>query len=219
MKKLIAICALLCSIGGAFAGELGVVDVSLTDMKGIPLPRETVIFESTRTHETYSGMTDRDGKLKIKVPGDVQLKVSVETPVGPFPLGGIKYPPAPFTGNAQLQFENRNIPLHDVLFESGKAMLKSSSYTELNKLVEGFKKNPNLVVEIAGHTDNVGDDQYNLELSEARAQTVVSYLLSKGVNASSVTGRGYGETQPVGDNNSASGRAKNRRIEMRIINQ
>ena len=199
--------------------KLGVVDVALTNLKGIPLPQETVIFENPKTRETFTGVTDNVGKLSILVPGGIPLKVSIDTPVGPFAVGNIAYPHAPFKGNAQLQFENRNIPLNNVLFESGSATLKSSSSVELNKLVEGFKKNPALTVEIAGHTDNVGNDEYNMKLSEARAQSVVKYLVSKGVSENAVRGQGYGETQPVGDNNTARGKAKNRRIEMRIISQ
>ncbi len=220
--KVIVILALFLSM--SFSQQLvptasrGVVDIMLSDMKGNSIGGEVVFFQNG-SGEKFSGITDAYGKVQILAPGNETLTAYIETIVGPFQLGRIKYPRAPFKGNAQLQFENTTIPLNNVLFETGKANLKRSSSKELNKLVDGFKKNPALTVEIAGHTDNVGDDQYNLELSEKRAQAVVNYLLSKGVEASRLTGKGYGESQPIADNNSNSGKAKNRRIEMIIINQ
>jgi outer membrane protein OmpA-like peptidoglycan-associated protein len=72
-------------------------------------------------------------------------------------------------------------------------------------------------VEIGGHTDNVGSDESNLQLSDSRAKSVVEYLVSKGIDASRLTYKGYGETQPIADNESDEGRAKNRRTEFRVI--
>jgi outer membrane protein OmpA-like peptidoglycan-associated protein len=76
---------------------------------------------------------------------------------------------------------------------------------------------PDVKVEIAGHTDWTGSDAYNLKLSNARADAVMQYLISKGVKADNLTARGYGETQPIADNNTDEGRAKNRRVELRRI--
>lgn len=71
-------------------------------------------------------------------------------------------------------------------------------------------------VEIAGHTDEQGDAAYNQGLSQRRADAVRSYLTSKGVDASRLSGAGYGETQPVADNTTSEGRAQNRRVELRV---
>jgi outer membrane protein OmpA-like peptidoglycan-associated protein len=72
-------------------------------------------------------------------------------------------------------------------------------------------------IEIGGHTDNVGADDANLLLSENRAKAVVEYVVSKGIEASRVSAKGYGETVPIGDNTTDQGRAKNRRTEFKII--
>jgi OOP family OmpA-OmpF porin len=73
-------------------------------------------------------------------------------------------------------------------------------------------------IEISAHTDSKGADEYNFELSQKRAENVVSYLISKGIDRSRLTAKGYGETVPVSDNETEEGRAENRRVEMRIIN-
>jgi outer membrane protein OmpA-like peptidoglycan-associated protein len=75
---------------------------------------------------------------------------------------------------------------------------------------------PTLFVEISGHTDTDGKDDYNLKLSENRAKSVVDYLISKGVDPKRLSYKGYGETRPIAPNNTAEGKSKNRRIEFRI---
>jgi OOP family OmpA-OmpF porin len=78
------------------------------------------------------------------------------------------------------------------------------------------KHHPNATFEVAGHTDAVGSDSYNLNLSQRRADNVRSYLVQQGVDGDRMTARGYGESQPVADNSTAAGRAENRRVELRI---
>ena len=79
-------------------------------------------------------------------------------------------------------------------------------------------RNPDLLVEVSAHTDNTGDDRSNRQLSLERANAVYRYLLSKGIAAEALLVRGYGEDRPVADNSSESGRAKNRRVEFRVMN-
>ena len=109
------------------------------------------------------------------------------------------------------------IPLRNVFFDFNKYNLKSESYPELNRLVKFIKKNTNLTIEISGHTDNRGTDEYNKELSQKRADAVKRYLISKGCKANSLKAVGYGETKPVSDNNTDKNRAKNRRVEFRVL--
>jgi OOP family OmpA-OmpF porin len=77
---------------------------------------------------------------------------------------------------------------------------------------------PNLRAEIAGHTDSSGDDAYNLRLSQQRAESVLQFLASQGIERSRLVARGYGETEPVADNGSPSGRDRNRRVEFNVLN-
>ena len=105
----------------------------------------------------------------------------------------------------------------NLLFETGKAIIKESSYTSLNALAKVMNNNTNTMLRIEGHTDNVGADDMNQELSDARAHSVEQYLIGRGVNSSRISAQGYGETRPVATNTTEDGRRKNRRVEF-ILN-
>jgi outer membrane protein OmpA-like peptidoglycan-associated protein len=108
--------------------------------------------------------------------------------------------------------------LKGVLFDNDKNTLKASSTTVLDEAVAVLKRYPGLNVEIAGHTDNVGRDAYNMDLSQRRAKTVLDYFVSHGIAAERLSAKGYGETQPVAQNTKEAGRAQNRRVELRALN-
>ena len=109
------------------------------------------------------------------------------------------------------------ITLRNVFFDSGKWDLKPASFPELNRLAEAFDLYPNLVIEISGHTDSQGSASSNENLSQNRAQAVVDYLVSINVARTHLIAKGFGEIQPVADNNTTEGRALNRRVEAKII--
>ena len=107
--------------------------------------------------------------------------------------------------------------LNNIHFESGKSELLSRSFRELNRLVETLKQNSSTKIEIQGHTDNTGNSSSNKILSENRAKTVVSYLISNGIEKNRLTFSGLGDSNPVGDNLTESGRQKNRRVEFVVV--
>lgn len=109
-----------------------------------------------------------------------------------------------------------SIVLKNVFFDFNKADLNPASRLELDKLVHLLRQNKNLKAEISGHTDNVGSSEYNLALSQKRAEAVVRYLVEQGIDPGRLTARGYGDTKPVADNTTEAGRAENRRTEFRI---
>lgn len=113
--------------------------------------------------------------------------------------------------------QKASIALRAVNFNSGNAILLPDSYTQLDEVVQGLKDNPSVVIEISGHTDNVGKAAANERLSLDRANSVKAYLLAKGVKAEQVTVKGYGPKKPLVSNKNEEGRAKNRRIEMTRI--
>ena len=108
------------------------------------------------------------------------------------------------------------ISLSGIYFHTDSAELKSESIAVLNATADTLNANPGVGVEIAGHTDSQGDAAYNQGLSQRRAEAVRSYLTSRGVDNSRLSSAGYGESQPVADNSTSEGRAKNRRVELRI---
>ena len=107
--------------------------------------------------------------------------------------------------------------LKNVFFKSGSAELEVASQTELNTLVDLLNENPKMKIQINGHTDNVGSDADNLKLSEARAQSVVNYLISKEIDAKRLKFKGFGESSPIKSNDTPDGRQQNRRTEFVII--
>lgn len=105
--------------------------------------------------------------------------------------------------------------LERVNFEFDSAKLTADSTASLDAAVQILKRHSDLKVEVAGHTDSVGNDDYNMGLSERRAQAVADYLIANGADAANITVKGYGETDPVADNGTEEGRAANRRVELR----
>lgn len=106
--------------------------------------------------------------------------------------------------------------MNGLQFETGSAKIKEESYAKLDKVYEILKANPKLKLDINGHTDNTGDASLNLQLSKDRAAAAKAYLIKKGIDPARVQANGYGDTQPVADNNTEEGRAKNRRVEFKV---
>jgi outer membrane protein OmpA-like peptidoglycan-associated protein len=109
------------------------------------------------------------------------------------------------------------IALNNIWFEFDQFTLSSESYPELNRLVELLNEQPSIKVEVAGHTDNVGSEQYNAALSKKRADKVAQYLIKKGISTDRVTTTSYGESRPTETNATKEGRQKNRRVEFTIL--
>jgi outer membrane protein OmpA-like peptidoglycan-associated protein len=103
-----------------------------------------------------------------------------------------------------------------VLFESNSYTLLPASLPELNKLVQILEENPGMHIQISGHTDNVGKAADNLTLSTSRAKAIVQYLSSEGIATERLTYKGFGSTEPIATNETAAGRALNRRTSFTI---
>jgi outer membrane protein OmpA-like peptidoglycan-associated protein len=107
--------------------------------------------------------------------------------------------------------------LNNVFFDFDKAVLKSKSYVELEKLYRFLIANEDVKIQIEGHTDNVGNEKYNQQLSEQRAKVVFQYLIDKNILPVRLRFNGFGASKPIADNESEEGRAKNRRTEIVIL--
>lgn len=107
--------------------------------------------------------------------------------------------------------------LQGVTFEFNSSVLTNESRPVLDAVAADLKRYPRLKIELQGHTDSVGNDAYNLQLSQRRAQAVRDYLIAQGVGAEQLTARGFGESVPVADNSTEEGRAQNRRVVMTVI--
>jgi outer membrane protein OmpA-like peptidoglycan-associated protein len=111
----------------------------------------------------------------------------------------------------------KTIVLENVFFDTDSFQLKTESFIELNKMADFLQKNTKLKVEIGGYTDNTGNADYNLKLSEQRAKSVYEYLIAQKVPAAQLSYKGYGMENPITDNATDAGKAKNRRTEMKVI--
>jgi len=174
-----------------------------SDQKPIASDLETGIFKAKLPAGTYNVKIEADGYVpETRV---VNIKDG-ETTIINF-------------GLYEKLKEKQTIVIHNIHFASGKATITPDSYPILDQIVQLLKANPNVKIEIAGHTDSVGSEMYNLRLSEARANAVRDYLIQHGISADRLIARGYGESRPIAPNTTREGRAKNRRVEFTVLSQ
>jgi len=126
---------------------------------------------------------------------------------------------SPFTRDIYLQpiEVGVTVRLKNIYFDFDKTTLKKESFTELNKVVDFLKQNSSVEIEISGHTDSKGSDDYNVSLSQGRSQSVVDYIISQGIDSFRLVAHGYGEGKPIDTNESETGRANNRRVEFTVL--
>ena len=108
------------------------------------------------------------------------------------------------------------VNMSDVLFDVDKATLKPEAREKLAKVAGILETHPDLKLQVEGHTDSTGSDDYNQKLSENRASSARDFLVSQGIHSTEITAKGFGESVPVASNDTAEGRQKNRRVELVI---
>jgi outer membrane protein OmpA-like peptidoglycan-associated protein/tetratricopeptide (TPR) repeat protein len=113
----------------------------------------------------------------------------------------------------------QSIVLKNIFFDFDKATIRNESANELDRLVKLLTDNPTLKIELGSHTDNKGSDEYNQKLSQSRSQSVVTYLIGKGILTDRLVAKGYGETTPVATNDTEEGRQENRRTDFKILSK
>ena len=109
------------------------------------------------------------------------------------------------------------IPMNNVFFDANQSSLKEMSFAELDRVVAFLEQNSNLIVEVGGHTNGWCSHEFASELSRNRAASVADYFKSKGISENHIQFKGYGKTNPITDNNTLSGRKKNQRVELKIL--
>lgn len=157
----------------------------------------------------------------IGCPGRELLGVPCPVPLPPAPPVAAPEPaplaavtePAPLAPVAE-PAPAMTLVLEGVNFDFDKAVIRPEDYAKLDQNVVTLKEWGDVDVEVAGHTCNIGTEDYNLGLSQRRAEAVRNYLISKGVSADRLTAKGYGESQPAVSNATREGRAQNRRVEL-----
>ncbi len=158
----------------------------------------------------------------IGCPGRELLGVPCPVPAEPAPPPAAAEPAAAPLAAAPLAAAApapQTLTLEGVNFDFDKSFIRQEDVTNLDQDAATLKEWGDVKVEVAGHTDSIGTDNYNMGLSLRRANAVRDYLISKGIAAENLTAKGYGESQPVADNQTAAGRFKNRRVELVPLKQ
>ena len=191
------------------------------NFKGKLLANETIIFVNDKTKASYKVNTNASGKFEVLIPvsGTYSLRYKKFTTDVDYTKMNV---PADKEATYEVEIKidpPKDFVLENVYFETGKSNLKANSFKALDDLVEILKIKSTMVVEIQGHTDNVGKDEDNLKLSQERADEVRKYLISKGISEARVSAKGYGPTMPVADNGTDAGKAKNRRTSLKVIKE
>jgi OOP family OmpA-OmpF porin len=222
MKKLIILSIGLLLAAGVCAQDEFNAMISVTNFDDKPIEKMSVQLLNVSSKKTRSGITDPSGSFNLKMTsgkyivklykGEELLKESaIEIPE----LDGRRiYNKV----TIQVLYEDRTVfTLDDLHFDYNSAVIKNESFGMLDRLAEYLKSEQGVQFEIAGHTDSDGSDADNLTLSNKRATAVKDYLVKRGVPASQLKAKGYGEKEPIADNSTAEGKAKNRRTEIRRI--
>jgi outer membrane protein OmpA-like peptidoglycan-associated protein len=186
---------------------------------------EQIFFEGVKSKKVFSGITSDSGRFYLLVPKGDSYNVRYKNFQDSVDYNKFEIPE--FNGKVTMTFtliiektsESAVYKFKNVHFDTGKAILCSESFVALNDLAEFFSYKKKFVLEVAGHTDDVGDDEANMRLSQARAETVMRYLTGKGIAKERLTAMGYGETKPAADNDTEEGRQLNRRTEVRVIKE
>lgn len=121
------------------------------------------------------------------------------------------------TRDISLTSKGETVVLDHLIFEQGKAVINPKSFQQLDELVAMMKDSPKIEIQLEGHTDNVGNQQANLKLSQQRVDAVKKYITSRGVNKNRVQTKAFGGSQAIAKENTEEARAKNRRVEMRVL--
>lgn len=201
------------------------VVVQCQDPQGNRLTGERIWFQSEKTGEYTKGVTGTGGRFTTKLKGNETYDVVIKSLTGITDYTELKIPPlepneAYGTYKIFIQIEPpREFTLDHVYFETAKASLKPESHKELNELYDFLKYKSDVIIAIGGHTDSIGTETDNLALSLARAESVKQYLVKKGIDDERMRCKGYGESRPVADNRTEPGRQKNRRTQIKILDE
>lgn len=226
-KQLTLMCAILLNAIGHHAQDLSPTDKlaliqgNVTNFKGKIVAKETIIFANDADKKQFKALSDEKGNFAVLLPVNATYSLKYKNFTDDMDYSKMIVPIDEFaTYKVKIKIDPpREIILNDVFFDTGKSSLKPASFKMLNELAEVLKIKSSMVVEIQGHTDNVGTEESNLKLSEARANEVRKYLIVKGIGANRIKSKGFGSQHPIADNDSDEGRAKNRRTELKVLSE
>lgn len=203
--------------------ELTFYEMYFVDTAHFPHTNEEIILYSVDRKKSRSYYTDDNGKIEVMLPcgmwGVNAKKLGIKKKLDFHSMPCVKRTKDKIKDYRHIYLYNWDEKIKlNILFETNKSSIKSESYPQLDNVVSYLNRKKEEKIEIIGHTDNVGNSKSNLALSKQRAEAIKKYLVSKGVSSDRIQTLGKGGSEPIADNNSEKGRAKNRRTEIRVIN-
>lgn len=208
--------------------------IRLTVVKGVvkdamtnnPIKAQIEVVDNDKDEVVFSSTSNsKTGKFLVSLPSGKNYGLAVKADNYLFHSENFNIPPATAYQEITKEILLNNVKkdvkivLKNVFFDPGKAILRPTSYPELNRLAKLMHDVPTLKIEISGHTDNTGSATLNKKLSKGRAKAVVEYLLAQDISTDRLTYVGYGESQPIADNNTKEGRQQNRRVEFKVLSK
>ena len=208
--------------------------IRLTVVKGVvkdamtnnPIKAQIEVVDNDKNEVVFSSTSNsKTGKFLVSLPSGKNYGLAVKADDYLFHSENFNIPQTTAYQEITKEILLNNVKkdvkivLKNVFFDPGKAILRPTSYPELNRLAKLMHDVPTLKIEISGHTDNTGSTTLNNKLSEGRAKAVVEYLLAQDLTSDRLTYVGYGKSQPIADNNTKEGRQQNRRVEFKVLSK
>jgi outer membrane protein OmpA-like peptidoglycan-associated protein len=201
--------------------KLALLQGKVTNFKLKPLSKETILLCDEKNKRTVKVNTDENGKFEILIPVNATYNLKYKNFTTDMDYSKMSVPAdkeAVYEVHIKID-PPKEFVLDNVYFDTGKSSLKPNSNKALNDLVEVLKTKNTMMIEIQGHTDDVGNAEANLKLSQERAEAVKKYLASKGIDETRVGAKGFGSSKPIADNSTEEGKAKNRRTSLRVMKE
>ncbi|MBN8575603.1 MAG: OmpA family protein [Cytophagales bacterium] len=191
----------------------------VTDVRGRKV-KSKIVYKSYPTGG-ISG-TLNDSTFSFSIFGSSKYQVTAEAP-GYIPRTVIVDPKEARNGainrNIELTSTGGTVVLNHLIFAQGKAVIDPKSYAELDEVVAMLKENSKMEIQLEGHTDNRGNAEANVALSQSRVEAVKKYLVAKGISKNRVMTKAFGGSKPIATEDTEEARANNRRVEMRVLKQ
>ncbi len=214
-------CVSLFSQGLVPTEKLALIKGNVKSFKGKVLPKETILFINDVTKKSVTITSDDAGTFETLLPVGTIYSIKYKNFTSDMEYNKLDIPKDKLaTYELEIKIDPpKNFVLDNVYFDTGKSTLKPSSHKTLNELAEVLKIKSAMVIEIQGHTDNVGKEDENIALSQKRAEEVKKYLVSKGIDIKRIEAKGYGPKIPIADNATEEGKSKNRRTSLKVIKE
>jgi len=207
--------------------QLTLLKGTITDeISGTPLEAKIVIKDIEKNEIiTTINSNSESGKYLVSLPSDKNYSITVNSDGYLFHSENVNIPLS--TGYKEIIKDiqlkkvevGKKIVLNNIFYDFDKATLRAESVSELDRLVQLMTENLTIKIEISSHTDNIGSDEYNMKLSQDRAQSVVDYMIGKNIDKGRLVAQGYGKTTPIATNETDEGRQLNRRTEFKILSK